>query len=142
MTLRKKLVLTSLVFGLGCGSGGDPDTGSAPVDDFGLDNASAYAGAYEASAAAESDAKFDQTLPDAFDLVATQSSVKSQGSRGVCSVFGTTALMEHLYISEGTITDPDFSEQFLQWSSQFEEGACPNTSGSNANANLRAVSTD
>lgn len=27
--------------------------------------------------------------------------------------------MEHLYIKEGTITDPDVSEQYQQWSTKF-----------------------
>ena len=65
--------------------------------------------------------------------------MQSQGSRGVCSIFGTVALMEHVYISEGTLTSPDFSEQFLQWSSKVEAGAFPNTGGSNANSNINAV---
>ncbi len=68
-----------------------------------------------------------------------QSPVKSQGSRGVCSIFSTVALMEHLYLKEGTLADPDFSEQYLQWSAKFEVGSFPNTSGSNANSNLRAI---
>lgn len=73
-------------------------------------------------------------------LVALQSPVKSQGRRGVCSIFSTAALMEHLYLVEGTLPEPDFSEQYLQWSAKFEVGAFPNTSGSNAYSNLRAVS--
>src|SRR5687767_7607026 len=35
------------------------------------------------------------------ELVAVQSPVKSQGSRGVCSIFATAALMESLYIKAG-----------------------------------------
>src|SRR5690606_27913428 len=62
-----------------------------------------------------------------------------QESRGVCSIFSTVALMEHLYIAEGSITTPDFSEQFLQWSTKFEVGDFPNTSGSNARTNLDAI---
>ena len=60
------------------------------------------------------DEKTDQIPPKQFDLMAYQSPVKSQGSRGVCSIFATTALMEHLYIKQGTYTNPDFSEQYLQ----------------------------
>ena len=61
--------------------------------------------------------KSDVTYPATFDdLVELQSSVKSQGSRGVCSIFSTVGLMEHLYIKEGTYQNPDFSEQYLQWS--------------------------
>ncbi len=68
-----------------------------------------------------------------------QSPVKSQGKRGVCSIFSTAALMEHLYIKEGTIKNPDFSEQYLQWSAKFEVGSFPATSGSSAFYNLAAI---
>jgi subtilisin-like proprotein convertase family protein/C1A family cysteine protease len=86
------------------------------------------------------DEKTDQIPPKQFDLMAYQSPVKSQGSRGVCSIFATTALMEHLYIKEGTYTNADFSEQYLQWSVKNEVGSFPNTSGSSAEDNLRAIS--
>lgn len=72
------------------------------------------------------------------DLLAFQSPVRSQGKRGVCSIFSTVALMEHLYIVAGD-PDPDFSEQYLQWSAKFEVGSFPNTSGSNAFYNLQAI---
>lgn len=55
------------------------------------------------------------------------------------STFSTVAYMEHLYITEGTITNPDFSEQYLQWSAKFEVNSFPNTSGSNANRNIEAI---
>ncbi len=87
-----------------------------------------------------SEAKADEIFPvRSSELVKTQSSVKSQGSRGVCSIFSTVAYMEHLYITEGTITDPDFSEQYLQWSAKFEVGAFKKTGGSNANRNIEAI---
>ena len=73
-------------------------------------------------------------------LLASQSPVKSQGSRGVCSIFSAVALMEHLYIKQGNITNPDFSEQYLQWSAKFEQNSFPNTSGSNSDQNLKAIS--
>ncbi|MEX1365702.1 MAG: proprotein convertase P-domain-containing protein [Nannocystaceae bacterium] len=85
------------------------------------------------------DIKADGPAPAQFDLVSLQSPVKSQGRRGVCSVFSTTALMEHLYLSAG-MEDPDFSEQYLQWSVKEEVGSFPRTSGSNANYNLQAIS--
>ena len=72
------------------------------------------------------------------DLLAAQSLVKSQGSRGVCSIFATTALMEHLYMKAG-MDEPDFSEQYLQWSTKFELNVFRNTSGSNNQFNLDAV---
>lgn len=83
--------------------------------------------------------KADEVLPARFDLVNTQSPVKSQGRRGVCSIFGTVAYMEHLYILEGTLPNPDFSEQFLQWSSKIENGSFPSTSGSNSRSNLETL---
>jgi hypothetical protein len=86
------------------------------------------------------DNKADAVYPRTFtELVAGQSPVKSQGSRGVCSIFATAALMEALYIKAGA-AEPDFSEQFLQWSVKNEVGAWRNTSGSNAAENLRAIS--
>jgi hypothetical protein len=72
------------------------------------------------------------------DLLATQTEVKSQGKRGVCSIFATAALMEHLYMKAG-VDDPDFSEQYLQWSTKFELGVFRNTSGSNNAFNLQAI---
>ncbi len=87
------------------------------------------------------DEKTDQIVPKRFvELTELQSSVKSQGRRGVCSIFSTAALMEHLYIKEGTFTDMDFSEQYLQWSVKFEVGSFPRSGGSNASSNLQAIS--
>jgi C1A family cysteine protease len=84
------------------------------------------------------DNKADAVYPATFDLKATQSPVKSQGSRGVCSIFATVALMESLYIQAGQPA-PDFSEQYLQWSVKEEVRAYRNTSGSNARENLDAI---
>lgn len=140
MTLRK-LIIASLALGL-VACGGDPvDPPLMPDDavDFGLDEPEGYDEGVALSADAPSEAKFDQELPEEFDLVMTQSRVLSQGRRGVCSIFGSIALMEHLYISEGTLAMPDFSEQFLQWSSKVEGGHFPNTSGSNARSNLNTL---
>jgi len=74
------------------------------------------------------------------ELAMLQSPVKSQGSRGVCSIFATVAQMEHLYIKEGTLPNPDFSEQYLQWSAKAEARGFPNTEGSSGDVNLRAIS--
>ena len=83
--------------------------------------------------------KADEVLPQSFtELSALMSPVKSQGSRGVCSIFSTVGLMEHLYIAAGA-DRPDFSEQYLQWSAKFQVGAFRNTSGSSASVNLDAV---
>ena len=83
--------------------------------------------------------KADATYPARFSLAMSQSRVLSQGSRGVCSIFATVALMEHLYIVEGSNPDLDFSEQFLQWSVKNEVGDFTNTEGSNARSNLQAI---
>lgn len=113
----------------------NPEDSEAPLSD--LD--SLLEGAPDSSKL-PSEAKADETFPAQFDLVASQSPVKSQGGRGVCSIFSTTALMEHLYIKEGTLQDPDFSEQYMQWSAKFQVGRFQNTSGSNASTNLDAAS--
>ncbi len=85
--------------------------------------------------------KADAVYPAVYsDLVALQSPVRSQGSRGVCSIFSTTALMEHLYIAEGTLKNPDFSEQYLQWAVKTQVKAFTDTEGSNAQSNIDAIS--
>lgn len=83
--------------------------------------------------------KFDAVYPPKFDLIADQSPMRNQARRGVCSIFSTVGLMESLYIKEGTIKEPDFSEQFLQWSVKEEVGAFKTTGGSNASSNLEAI---
>ncbi|MEZ4227115.1 MAG: proprotein convertase P-domain-containing protein [Polyangiaceae bacterium] len=84
--------------------------------------------------------KADAVYPKQFfDLVQEQSPVRSQASRGVCSIFATVALMEHLYLKEGSTPNPDFSEQYLQWSVKSQHGAFTNTEGSNARSNLEAI---
>lgn len=119
----------------------DDDTASAPpVDDPILADATVLLEGAPDNAELPGEGKADQELPLRFtELNRMQSPVKSQGSRGVCSIFSTAAYMEHLYITEGTITDPDFSEQYLQWSAKVEVGSFQNTSGSNATFNLQAI---
>lgn len=95
---------------------------------------------YEQAEKADYAAKFDITLPKKFDLLEFQSPVRNQQSRGVCSIFSTIGLMESLYITEGTITDPDFSEQHLQWVAKAQVKAFQNTSGSSAQVNLQGIS--
>ncbi len=85
------------------------------------------------------DGKADETMPAVFDLMEYQSPVQDQGRRGTCTIFATVALMESLYIREGTLPDPDFSEQFLQWSAKSEVRSFPNTAGSNPSYNLQAI---
>ncbi len=84
--------------------------------------------------------KADERLPPRYDLLAIQSPVRNQGRRGTCTIFSTTALMESLYMSEGTIASPDFSEQFLQWSTKTEVRRFTDGEGSNNEVNLQAIS--
>lgn len=88
----------------------------------------------------EEENKADEVLPATFDLIDIMTPVRSQGSRGTCTIFATTALMEALYRSEGTIMNPDFSEQFLQWSAKSEAMTFTTSEGSNPNSNLTAIS--
>lgn len=84
--------------------------------------------------------KADAVYPAVYtDLVALQSPVRNQASRGVCSIFSTTALMEHLYIAEGTLKNPDFSEQYLQWAVKTQTKAFTDTEGSNAQSNIDTI---
>ncbi len=118
------------------------DPGEIPAEDRmpPLENLDALTDGAPSNDDLPAQAKADEIFPASFDLLATQSPVRSQGSRGVCSMFSTVALMEHLYIKEGTIPEPNFSEQFLQWSTKIEVGRFQNTDGSNAQVNLQAIS--
>lgn len=72
------------------------------------------------------------------ELIETQSPVKDQDRRGVCTIFTTTALMEHLYIKAG-MQNPSFSEQYLQWAVKVQLGVLPNSEGSNVSNNVDAI---
>jgi subtilisin-like proprotein convertase family protein len=116
----------------------DTDAGEdpPPQDDFPLTDPDALRAGAPGNDSLPSENKSDQVLPRQFDLVASQSPVRNQAGRGVCSIFATIGLMEHLYIAEGTFREPDFSEQFLQWSVKAEAGSFTNTGGSSAQANI------
>ena len=134
--IRKSLLALALL-SLGpsaCEIGDRPEADDAPLSDLEavLDGPSNDELPFEIKADGPTPRQYD-------DLLELQSPVKSQGSRGVCSIFSTTALMEHLYLAAG-MEDPDFSEQYLQWSTKFEVGSFPDTSGSNAYYNLLAIS--
>ena len=133
-----RLFAVGAIFALGACAGPDPASGD---DDFPLSDVDSL---YEDAPADRGmsipfDGKADENLPNQFDLVAEQSGIRSQGRRGTCTIFATTALMEHLYIREGSLMNPDFSEQFLQWSAKFEVNSFPNSSGSNSSYNLQAI---
>lgn len=119
-----------------CGSGGD---GPTPYDDVhGPSEDNVNEGA-PANDTLPDDNKADAVYPAKLALE-HQSPVKSQGSRGVCSIFASTALVENLYLKAGM--DPaeaDFSEQYLQWAAKKLQGAFTYTEGSSADANMQAV---
>jgi hypothetical protein len=98
------------------------------------------AGAPKADDIDRIDRKSDEVLAATHTaLLDFQSPVRSQGRRGVCSIFSTVGLMEHLYVKEGSLPNPDFSEQYLQWSAKFEVNSFPASSGSNATYNMQAI---
>jgi C1A family cysteine protease len=148
MTFKKKLSLVALASVLvlaGCGddqASANNDTQTGTQDEYVpplTDESVLLAGAPK-NDSLPNEGKSDAVYPPKFEeLVALQSSVKSQGARGVCSIFSSVGLMEHLYIKEGTHLNPDFSEQYLNWSAKVQEGAFPNTGGSTASDNLSAV---
>jgi C1A family cysteine protease len=72
------------------------------------------------------------------ELLQYQSPVKDQDRRGVCTIFTTTGLMEHLYIKAGMMS-PSFSEQYLQWAVKVELQSLPTSEGSNISDNVEAI---
>ena len=134
-------VLSLAAFGCSSSDGGSGPGGGGAVDnDAPLSDVDALFKDAPTNAKLDQLGKADAIYPKQFtELLAEQSVVKSQQSRGVCSIFATNALMEHLYIKEGTYTEPDFSEQYLQWSVKVEVGDFTNTEGSNARSNLEAI---
>jgi len=65
-------------------------------------------------------------------LVEKQSSVKSQGKRGTCSIFSAVAMVEHLLIKDSQ--NFDFSEQWLEYLTAGQRGSEGSSSISNAYA--------
>jgi subtilisin-like proprotein convertase family protein/C1A family cysteine protease len=125
---------------LACSSPNDDQPTADPNDtDVALQSEESLLGGTPTNDELPADGKFDAVYPAKFDLKATQSPVRNQASRGVCSIFATIALMEHLYLKEGSLPNPDFSEQFLQWSAKVEVGSFPHDGGSSAESNLRAI---
>ena len=144
MRTRSTFLASTLAALLGAAACAAPEDGSdaeATNNDPPLhDEGELFAGTPENDEIPRELGKFDEVLPARHtDLVPLVSPVQNQARRGVCSIFSTVGLMEHLYIVEGTITDPDFSEQYLQWSAKFEVRSFPNSSGSNAFYNLQAI---
>lgn len=126
-----------------CGGTAEPgqnDTATNEDVDFALSPEAELFDGVPDNADLPSEGKTDAVYPKQFDLVSKQSAIKSQGGRGVCSIFATAALMEHLYLAEGALAAPDFSEQYLQWAVKNQVKQFPNTAGSNSAYNLEAIS--
>ncbi|HEY5933722.1 MAG TPA: proprotein convertase P-domain-containing protein [Kofleriaceae bacterium] len=139
--MRSRLLVTALAalpMFVAC-AGGDEGGGPTPYDDdFPLSDVDVNDGAPDNSTLPD-DNKADAVYPAKFELT-QQSPVKSQGSRGTCSIFAATALVENVYIVAGMpLADADFSEQYMQWSSKVQGGSFPNSEGSTSNANLDAA---
>ena len=133
-----RALATLPLFVAACASSGD---GPNPYDDdYGVTRGDINAGA-PANDSLPDDNKADAMYPATFQLPKVeQSVVKSQGSRGVCSIFAATAVLENLYLKAGMPTaDVDFSEQYMQWSVKNQIGAFKNSEGSNVDNNLDAV---
>ena len=53
--------------------------------------------------------------------------IRNQGGRGTCSVFAVTFLLEYMYAKQKGLSNPDFSEEYLNYASnlainQFQDG--------------------
>ncbi len=135
----RSLVLVLASLPASCADGGSGDEGPTPFDDDSEVGPDVINDGAPDNDSLPDDSKADQVLPATF-AVGDQSPVKSQGSRGVCSIFSATAQIENLYIKAGMpVAEADFSEQYLQWAVKNLDGAFPNTSGSSSDANLRTT---
>ncbi len=115
------------------------DDGPTPFDDDNGPGADVVNDGAPDNNSLPDDNKADAIYPAKFE-VADQSAVKSQGSRGICSIFASTAMIENLYIHAGMpAADADFSEQYLQWAAKNLGGQFKNTEGSSSDANLSTV---
>lgn len=81
--------------------------------------------------------KTDVPSSDVLSTIQLQSPVRSQGSRGTCSIFSATALVEFLLIRQGQADafNVDLSEQYLQ----YMVNAGSTSEGSNASRNFYAI---
>jgi len=126
----------ALVSAAGCAA---PSSDSAPLFAPGLSKYEHVFHDVPANGSLPDIGKADATYPaQSTELVALQSPVKDQNERGVCTIFTTTALMEHLYIKAG-MANPSFSEQYLQWAVKVQLGVLPNAEGSNISDNVDAI---
>jgi hypothetical protein len=138
MRIRFLTALVASVPLAACAGGGDEGPSPYDDDEHGPSEDNVNDGAPD-NDSLPSDGKADEVLPAQHE-VGFQSPVKSQGSRGVCSIFSAMAQVENLYIKGGMpVDEADFSEQYLQWAAKNLTGAFRNTSGSSSDVNLRTV---
>lgn len=138
--MRSRLLAVTLMsLPLFAACAGGEDEGPTPYDgDFPVSEDNVNAGAPD-NGSLPDDNKADAQYPEKFEI-GNQSPVQSQGSRGVCSIFAASGLVESLYIKAGMpVAEADFSEQYLQWASKKLNGSFPNTEGSSSDANLATV---
>ncbi|MBA3540118.1 MAG: proprotein convertase P-domain-containing protein [Deltaproteobacteria bacterium] len=137
--MRLQLLAATLLLVIPVVACTDASDGPSPYDDeFPVSDDNVNEGA-PANDTLSDDNKADAVYPVKYEI-GDQSPVKSQGSRGVCSIFATTALVENLYIKAGMpVADADFSEQYMQWSVKNQIGTFANTEGSSGDANLKSV---
>lgn len=134
-------VLLSLPLALVACAAPGADDGPTPYDEeYGITFGDINEGAPDNDTLPD-DNKADAIYPARFELPKyEQSPVKSQGSRGTCSIFAATAIVENLYLKAGMPpAEVDFSEQYMQWSVKNQVGAFRNSEGSNVDSNLQAV---
>jgi hypothetical protein len=138
---QRRMRLPLLAAALGLVFAACTSTGPTPYDDdFGITPGNINAGA-PGNGTLPDDNKADAQYPEKF-AIGDQSPVKSQGSRGVCSIFASTALIENLYIHAGMpVAEADFSEQYLQWAVKNQSHSFPDSEGSSAGDNLQTVVT-
>lgn len=137
--MRARLLPVALCLPLAVAACAGADEGPTPFDDVhGPSEDNVNEGA-PANDSLPDDNKADATYPARFELQ-LQSPVRSQGSRGVCSIFASTSLVENVYLKAGmSPEEADFSEQYLQWAVKNLHGSYKHTEGSNADANLQTV---
>lgn len=96
----KWLLAAGLISLAACGTDDDNQPSAEAIDDPILANVDELQAGWPGSENLANEDKADQNFPAKFtELTALQSPVKSQGSRGVCSIFSSTAYVEHLYIA-------------------------------------------
>jgi C1A family cysteine protease len=136
----RKHLLVPVLFVFGCAG----TTSGGGVSNVGDDDMplSSYDSVFKGAPANDSlpviDLKADAVAAKSTELLASQSPVRNQLHRGVCTIFSTTALMEHLYIKSG-MANPDFSEQYLQWSVKKQLGSFADSEGSDNQDNVAAL---